>query len=304
MELLVKLGDVELEYGGPLLGELRESDPRSSDATLRERLENDGYLLIRGLHPRDQIERARLTILEYLAGYGVLDPDAPLTEGRINLAQGPSGGFQPDMRAMSRYFSARDDINDIVLAPERMNLIERLLGGPALSFDYRWMRIMGHAASTPAHCDIVYMGLGARRLLSVWTPFMDVPLDQGGLALCAGSHRWTRLRETYGAMDHYRDRTEALFDSLPLELSERWGGHWLTTHFRMGDVLVFDAYLLHASLENQTDRFRLSLDSRYQLRADPVDERWMGENPYSLEARRADDQQKRPLCEARREWGI
>jgi len=36
---------------------------------------------------------------------------------------------------------------------------------------------------------------------------------------------------------------------------------------------------VHASLDNQTNRFRLSSDSRYQLASEPADERWIGAHP-------------------------
>ena len=42
---------------------------------------------------------------------------------------------------------------------------------------------------------------------------------------------------------------------------------------------MFNMTLVHGSLDNQTNRFRLSTDTRYQLLADPIDERWVGERP-------------------------
>ena len=38
---------------------------------------------------------------------------------------------------------------------------------------------------------------------------------------------------------------------------------------------------VHASLDNHSNRFRLSSDSRYQLASEPADERWIGENPIA-----------------------
>jgi hypothetical protein len=38
-------------------------------------------------------------------------------------------------------------------------------------------------------------------------------------------------------------------------------------------------FTAHGALDNRTDRIRLSSDSRYQLAADPVDERWVGPHP-------------------------
>jgi hypothetical protein len=37
--------------------------------------------------------------------------------------------------------------------------------------------------------------------------------------------------------------------------------------------------LVHASLDNQTDRIRLSSDTRYQRASEPADDRWIGPNP-------------------------
>lgn len=64
-------------------------------------------------------------------------------------------------------------------------------------------------------------------------------------------------------------------------LRERLGGCWLTNQFNMGDVLVFSGFTAHASLDNQSDKMRLSSDSRYQRASETADERWIGKNPIS-----------------------
>jgi len=46
-------------------------------------------------------------------------------------------------------------------------------------------------------------------------------------------------------------------------------------------VLIFSMYTMHASLDNQTNRVRISTDTRYQLAADPIDGRWIGETPIA-----------------------
>jgi hypothetical protein len=65
----------------------------------------------------------------------------------------------------------------------------------------------------------------------------------------------------------------------PVELREQLGGRWLTAEYRAGDLLTFSTYTIHASLDNRSERIRLSSDSRYQLASEPVDERWIGEAP-------------------------
>ena len=57
------------------------------------------------------------------------------------------------------------------------------------------------------------------------------------------------------------------------------GGRWLTADYCMGDLLVFSMYTMHASTDNHTAQIRLSSDSRYQLASDPVDDRWIGDDP-------------------------
>jgi hypothetical protein len=62
-------------------------------------------------------------------------------------------------------------------------------------------------------------------------------------------------------------------------LNHRLGGRWLSAEYRQGDILIFGMKTVHASLDNQTRSFRISTDSRYQPASEPIDDRWIGENP-------------------------
>ena len=57
------------------------------------------------------------------------------------------------------------------------------------------------------------------------------------------------------------------------------GGRWLTSHYRMGDALIFSIFTMHASTDNRaaSGEVRLSSDTRYQLASEPCDDRWVGE---------------------------
>ena len=90
------------------------------------------------------------------------------------------------------------------------------------------------------------------------------------------------LKNTYGTLDVDRDRDNnpyggGWFSKNPAEVQARFGGRWLTTEFQAGDVLVFTMFTLHCSLDNTSQRIRLSTDARYQPAAAPVDERWVEE---------------------------
>ena len=141
------------------------------------------------------------------------------------------------------------------------------------------------------------MGRGTTNLFTAWTPLGDIPHEIGGLLVLENSHKYDRLRETYGRKDADEYCTNRLevppsgpgggknigpggaltFD--PVRLRQRLGGRWLTADFRAGDLLTFSMFTVHCSLDNHSDQMRLSSDTRYQLSSEPADERWVGENP-------------------------
>ena len=59
------------------------------------------------------------------------------------------------------------------------------------------------------------------------------------------------------------------------------GGRWLTADYQAGDLLIFSIRTVHASLDNGSDRIRLSSDTRYQRADEPADERWIGDAPIA-----------------------
>ena len=112
-----------------------------------------------------------------------------------------------------------------------------------------------------------------------------------------GSHRLDRLKKHYeGDVDTFctnkADREpqdvhewigplgDGKLSRHPARLQSKLGLPWRTAErYQPGDVVVFSIYTVHGSLDNQTDRIRLSTDSRYQPADEPADERWVGEKP-------------------------
>jgi len=160
-----------------------------------------------------------------------------------------------------------------------------LLGGQVRSFDFVWMRVMGPGRSSAPHYDIVFMGRGTVNLYTSWTPLGDVTFSDGALMLLENSHRLEEVKATYGRMDVDKEvnwkRTGGVYGKDPAAIRRNLGLRWLTTDYRAGDLLVFSMYTMHCSLDNTSDRIRLSSDTRYQLASEPVDERWIGENPIA-----------------------
>lgn len=270
----VRFLESELEMGGKYLDDgLRDANGLLHDrAALQKRLDEDGYLLLRQLQDREQVLEARRAILERAAEAGMLDPEAPRMDAVINRHAKPRTGVQ-------KKFAQTPEYRALVESPAIMGFFERLLGGPVLTFDYKWLRLVATGENTGCHYDIVYMGRGTTNLFTCWTPLGDVSLQHGPLAICVGSHRFERMKQTYGKSDVDRDLTAGLFSNDPVEIVDRFGGKWQTTNFRAGDVIVFGMYTMHASLTNTTNQYRVSSDTRYQLASDPVDDRWIGPAP-------------------------
>jgi hypothetical protein len=257
---------------GRELGALRAADPADGIEALRSRLAEDGYLLLRGFHPRSEVLEARRDVLDQIRADGHLGAGGTDSEPRP-AASFPGYAYFPQATIMGwqRYRA-------LVESPRLLGFFGDLLGGTATTFDHKWLRVMppGFQGANP-HCDIVYMGGGTPRLFTVWTPLGDIPMELGPLMICPGAHRNRRLIETYGRGNAH-DGAAAHFSHDPLAAMAAIGSPWLTTSFRAGDILLFGMYTLHASLENRTGFLRLSTDTRYQLAGDPIDQRHMGED--------------------------
>jgi hypothetical protein len=293
----LSIGKRELELGGKYLDTLRDATHLMGDmAALHARMAEDGYLLIRKLHDPAKVKAARQVVLENLNGAGVIDPAYPLLEGKI--LDGKKGKFMGGSKAITH----TPEFAGLVESPELMHFFSDFLNGPSLTYDYKWLRVVGSGDNTGAHYDIVYMGRGTKNVYTVWTPLGDLPFAMGPLAVLVGSHRFERIKETYGQMDVDRDHVTGWFSDDPVELVDTYGGQWRTAEFEMGDALIFGMFTMHGSLNNTTDAFRLSCDTRYQRADEAVDERWIGENPKAHYAWFQGDMV--PMEEARKRWGV
>ena len=295
--MILTMNKHPLELNGKYLGMLREANDLLGNLdALNARLEEDGYLLIRGLHNRRKVQAARQLLLEKLDENGQLDKSYPLTQGV------PAAGKRGRFPGGNKQVTHDQAFLDVVESPEIMDFCEMYFEAPVITYDFKWLRVIPPGGFTGAHYDIVYMGRGTKRVLTCWTPLDDVPFELGPLMLLVGSHRFEAIRRTYAEMDVDRDHVTESFSYDPIELVDRHGGRWGTSSFEMGDVLIFGMYTMHASLDNTTNRFRLSTDTRYQRADEPVDERWIGEDPIAHYAWTKG--KTVPMEEMRQRWGV
>lgn len=271
------------------------TDALHRPAELRRRLDEEGYLYLPGFFDADLIAAARRSLTDRLAAQGLLHPDRNPFDAISHPDPARRTAFKPDLTENNLA------IDRVVFGPEIFGFYEAFFGEPVRAFDFKWLRAVGPGLGTQAHCDWVYMSRGTPRLLTCWIPYGEVPLELGGLMLLERSHHQSARIKNYLNVDVDRycenrpaDAAAALAgkwthagwlsersDTLPDKFQTRW----LTAEqWSMGDFITFNMTMIHGSLDNGTDRIRLSSDTRYQCASEPVDERWIGPKPIGHSA--------------------
>ncbi|MGA8125732.1 MAG: phytanoyl-CoA dioxygenase family protein [Mycobacterium sp.] len=284
-----------IRIGAEASGPMRSSRFTADKAgALHERLHEDGYLLLRGLLAVEDVLGVRRHLLVELSNQGFLDASRSVDEAV--LASG--SGFAADKfgeRAAPVHEPAFERLLRRGALPA---FFESFLGGPVRNLDRTILRARAgdQWSATYPHCDSVFMGRGTTDLYTAWIPLGEIGYALGGLAVLEGSHRSGSVLERYASRDvdefcanrpaeAEMARTgqrpwDGKFASDPAAAQAQLGGRWVTAHYQPGDAVIFPLYTIHASTDNQTDRIRLSLDTRYQRADQPVDQRWVGDQRH------------------------
>ena len=278
----------ELDTDPSRFGFLRDSGDAACDfEELRTRLVNDGYLYLPGYLDREEVLGVRKTFTDRLAEQGLLDPDRPSFDAVADPENRTS--FKPDLARKN------PTVEKLLYSGRLISFYTNLFGEPIRHYDFTWLRAIGPGKGTNPHCDVVYMGRGTKQQLTCWIPYGDISLEMGGLMILEDSHRKSdRLRNYLTRdVDEYCENKPSQVEKAknkrwvfsgalshnPPVLRKSLGGRWLTAEFRAGDFVTFSMNVIHGGLDNQTDRIRLSTDSRYQRASEPIDERWIGADP-------------------------
>jgi hypothetical protein len=261
-------------------GELRDSTAlrRDGDA-MRARLMEDAYLLVRGALNRDDAMAAREEVFQRLVEVG--EVCEPAIDG---IATGTSRRQElvPDLGAFWKSVCSGPKLRRVTHAGPMLELMTTVLGAPIRPFDFVWLRPIAPGRASAFHYDHVYMNRGTDQLYTVWTPLGDVPIEDGPILLVEGSHRWEDVIARFRGFDVDKDKSRPGHVTMePVTLAQERGCRLLSTDFRAGDVLIMSMFILHGSLDNRSPegRLRLSCDTRYQRASDPIDERWIGDDP-------------------------
>ena len=229
---------------------------------LRARLDDEGYLYFKGLIDRDRILALRGDILEILANRGWI-------AGGHKLDDAEAVGM-PVREGDEGFFSAYDEVQTLesfhALAHDGdlLSAVREALGETAFPHPLKVARLVFPSepeVSTPPHQDFLN-NQGSPALTAAWIPLGDCSMKQGTLAILRGSQRYGVLPLQFSLGPGNRQAV------VPNEMRDRLS--WVTNDFSAGDVLLFPAMTVHASLHNATGRLRLSVDFRYQCEGEPA----------------------------------
>jgi len=132
----------------------------------------------------------------------------------------------------------------------------KLFGMVPATFDNKWVRVHGRGEYTDEHTDYYRFQGNAVGMHTCWIPLGDYDITDGTLAICEGSH----LLSGYDIHAYSESKAE-----LPKSFeSFNHDAIWRSTNFRAGDIVVFDIRTIHASTKNLSNKFRISMDTRWQ----------------------------------------
>lgn len=247
-------------------------------------MQEDGYLFISQLIDPGILAGIRDLVVSELRGKELLEEagDGSRIRARPGL----------DFYGVLKQLGSEDQVRQISRLDSLVGLFSNLFGEPARGLDFIWPRAAGPGRGEVPHCDWVYLSRGTRRLLTIWIPLTDVPLNRGPLMILEGSHRANSHTQSYLRLD--ADRLGLLgglrlkhghivvggrYSRRPDRVQQEFGTRWLSRDFRLGDALIFGPQIVHGTLDNQTDEFRLSVDTRFQPASEPMDPRFVGARP-------------------------
>lgn len=227
-----------------------EVTPRSMCSAI----EKDGYMLIRGVLPRQDLDQLLDEVTQVIAAAGWLLPGHDPMErvADIGAACGdPDPGFK---RTYQEVFNLAE-FHALPHHPELKRVMKMLVGDRVLVHPKPIGRLIFPQCdklTVHAHQDYRFMG-GDPECFTVWIPLHDCPVNVGPLRILENSHR-------FGIIKHEDENLHVP----EIREAEAMGSEWTGGQINAGDVLIFHSLTVHAAAPNLSRQMRISLDCRFQ----------------------------------------
>lgn len=280
-----------IELNPAKFGFFTESTEHAADGpALRELLKRDGYVFLRDVLDKEILLNVQRIVADELYRLDAIDPDGDFAAHQFPARPGLSlYKVVADISQAERQALTRQ--------PALNSIFEAIFDEEVKPLDYSWPRVASPGCCEAPHSDWVYMRRGTDRLYAAWIPLMDLPLSQGPLMILENSHHKNPHTRRYLQLDsdklgyfdgaHFKHGTlvhGGRYSRRPDRVSAQFGSRWLSADYRLGDVVIFSTRGLHATLDNRSKGFRLSIDVRYQPVAEKADPRFNGPKPAAHSA--------------------
>ncbi len=218
-----------------------------------EAYQRDGVVCVRGIFPEAWIQRMAAAVDRVV--------EQPSLLGRAVSIKDEA--FSGDLFL----WKVDDDFRDFVYASPASLIAAQLLRSKVVRhfYDQLFVKPAGCHVPTPWHHDVTFwpVDLDSRNLCSMWIPFDPVDRASSGLEFVRGSHHWQRrFKAVTPNYDPYMSDSE--FEDAPDIDAHRDDYDLFCPDMEPGDVLLFDAHVVHGSSANySTERRRRALASRW-----------------------------------------
>lgn len=222
--------------------------------TLQEEMSSKGYVLIRGILPREAVNSVLSDVTRVVAAADWLLPSYAPEERMANVGAA-CGDPDPTFKRVYQKVFNLESFHALPHQPALRWAMKMLVGEQPFVHPKPIGRlIFPHCERlvTHAHQDYEFMG-GDPEFFTVWIPLHDCPIDLGPLRILEGSHR-------FGVQNHERENLHV--PEIPEGAAA--GEGWVGGDVHAGDVLIFHSLTVHAASPNYSSRLRVSLDCRFQ----------------------------------------
>jgi Protein involved in biosynthesis of mitomycin antibiotics/polyketide fumonisin len=267
-----------------LLAELPDRSPLLADpAKLREVIAEDGYALLRGVLPKDDVMAARREVTDRLAAVGEIAE--PAIDG-IVTGESRRAELHPDLGAFWKSVSEGERLRNVTHGARMREILSMIHGAPAVGHDLVYLRVAAPSRALDLHYDYPFFAKGTPDLYTVWTPLGEVPVTDGPLFIVDGSNKYRDLIEDVVVAGETATTERKLAYEQPAhKFAEERNTRIMCADLQPGDIIVFGLFTAHGSLDNCSpiNRARISCDVRYQRADAPRDPRYFGKDPVGYD---------------------
>lgn len=299
---------------------------------LRYRLDQDGYLLLKGIVPRDVVNDGLNDLATQMRNCGwTLEEDRQKQAAKDGFTMGVPYPTSLNDVFPPANISYTDPIRSVVSGTSVMAAVRQVFGGAVTASTLQTLHLGAPGEHFGLRMPSVFLNRGTKLALVALVPLQDTPMHMGAPVVVRSSNSqntYAKIRQTYGQWEVEGGdiRGDGCFTEDPAELTplgkqngtdEVTGAPivvdvnpMVSSSFEAGDLLLMTVYTMHGFLTNQTSSWRLMAEAVWCMDGDDVglDPRYVGDDAVGLSAwiEHRDDPAVYPrsLTQAKKDWGL